>query len=129
MNSRSRILVREMIGKKRLRINWTVVILVTLEFPVTNSRVRENFFYFGLCRRGRGWDDLGEWHWTCIISYRKWITSPGSIQDAWGWCTGMTWRDGMGKEVGGGFRMGNTRTPMADSCWYMAEPIQYCKVK
>ena len=21
------------------------------------------------------------------------------IQDAWGWCTGMTQRDGMGKEV------------------------------
>ena len=24
------------------------------------------------------------------------------IQDAWGWCTEMTQRDGMGKEVGGG---------------------------
>ena len=24
------------------------------------------------------------------------------IQDAWGWCTGMTQRDGMGREVGGG---------------------------
>ena len=29
------------------------------------------------------------------------------IQDARGWCTGMTQRDGMGREVGGGFRMGN----------------------
>ena len=38
------------------------------------------------------------------------------IQDAWGWCTGMTWRDGTGREVGGGFRMGNTCTPMANSC-------------
>ena len=25
-------------------------------------------------------------------------------------------RDGMGREVGGGFRMGNTCTPVADSC-------------
>ena len=25
-------------------------------------------------------------------------------------------RDGMGREVGGGFRMGNTCTPMADAC-------------
>ena len=50
------------------------------------------------------------------------------IQDARGWCTGMTQRDGMGKEVGGGFRMGNTRTPVADSCWCMTKPIQYCKV-
>ena len=24
------------------------------------------------------------------------------IQDVWGWCTGMTLRDGMGREVGGG---------------------------
>ena len=35
----------------------------------------------------------------------------------------------MGKEVGGGFSMGNTCTPMADSCQCMAKPIQYCKVK
>ena len=41
----------------------------------------------------------------------------------------MTQRDGMGREVGGGFRMGNTCTPVADSCWCMAKPIQYCKVK
>ena len=24
------------------------------------------------------------------------------IQDAWGWCTGMTQRDGIEREVGGG---------------------------
>ena len=34
----------------------------------------------------------------------------------------------MGREEGGGFRMGNTCTPMADSCQCMAKPIQYCKV-
>ena len=32
----------------------------------------------------------------------------------------MTQRDGMGREEGGGFRMGNTYTPMADSCQCMA---------
>ena len=55
---------------------------------------------------------------TCIISYKKLITSPGLMQDtdAWGWYTGMTQRDGMGREVGQGFRIGNTCTPMADSC-------------
>ena len=37
------------------------------------------------------------------------------------WCTGMTLRDGMGREVGGGFRMENTCTPMADSCQCMAK--------
>ena len=51
------------------------------------------------------------------------------IQEAWGWCTGMTQRDGMGRELGGGFRMGNTCTPVVDACWCMAKPIQYCKVK
>ena len=35
----------------------------------------------------------------------------------------------MGREEGGGFRMGNTCIPVADSFWYMAKPIQYCKVK
>ena len=34
----------------------------------------------------------------------------------------------MGREVGGGFRMGNTCTPMVHSCQCMAKPIQYCKV-
>ena len=29
----------------------------------------------------------------------------------------------------GGFRMGNMCTPVADTCWCMAKPIQYCKVK
>ena len=50
------------------------------------------------------------------------------IQGARGWCTGMTQRDRMGREVGGGFRMGNTCTPMADSCQCIAKPIEYFKV-
>ena len=50
------------------------------------------------------------------------------ILDAQGWCTGMTQRDGTGREVGGGFRMGNTCTPVAYSCLCMSKPIQYCKI-
>jgi len=42
-------------------------------------------------------------------------------QGAQGWYTGMTQRDGMGREVGGRVRMGNTCTPMADSCQCMAK--------
>ena len=38
-----------------------------------------------------------------------------TILDAWGWCTRMTQRDRMGREEGGGFRMGNTYIPVADS--------------
>ena len=36
-------------------------------------------------------------------------------------------RDGMGRE-GGGFRMGNTCIPVADSFRYLAKLTQYCKV-
>ena len=68
---------------------------------------------------------------TCIISYmtRMLVQVPCMIQDAWGWCTGMTQRDGIGQEVGGGFMFGNAYTPVLDSCQCMAKPIQYCKVK
>ena len=38
----------------------------------------------------------------------------------------MTQRDGMGRDVGEGFRMGNTCIPVADSCQCMAKPLQYC---
>ena len=66
------------------------------------------------------------------VYYHMWDRFPVQvrcmIQDARGWCTGMTQRDGMGREEGGGFRMGNTCTPVVDSCWCMAKPIQYCKV-
>ena len=59
------------------------------------------------------WGDVMD---TCIISYKKRIASPGLIQDPWGWCTGMTRRDGTGREVEGGFRIGNTCTPVINSC-------------
>jgi len=49
-------------------------------------------------------------------------------QGAQGQCPGMTQKDGMRREVGEEFRMGDTCTPMADSCECMAEPLQYCKV-
>ena len=60
---------------------------------------------------------------TCILSRVKQITSPGRMHEtsAQGWCTGMTQRDGMRKEVGGVFRMGNTCKTMADSCQCMTK--------
>ena len=48
------------------------------------------------------------------VYYHMWNRLPVQVrcmtQCTQGWCTGMTLRDGMG------FRMGNTCTPMADSC-------------
>ena len=73
---------------------------------------------FGLCGRGRGWDDLGEWHETCIISYKKQITSPGSMQDTG--CLGLVcWDDPEGwyREGGGrGVQDGEHMYTHADSC-------------
>ena len=69
---------------------------------------------------------------TCIISYKLRIASPGLMQDAG--CLGLVHGDdpeGWYAEGGGrgAFRMGNTCTPVVDSCQCMAKPIQYCKVK
>ena len=67
---------------------------------------------------------------TCILSYVKQIASPGSMHDTG--CLGLVhWDDPEGWDGEGcerGFQMGNTCTPVADSCQCMAKPIQYCKV-
>ena len=59
------------------------------------------------------------------VYHHMWNRSPVQVrcmrQGAQGWCTGMTLRDGMGREVGGRVRMGNTCTPTADSCECMAK--------
>ena len=47
--------------------------------------------------------------------------SKYSLWGAQGWCTGMTLREGMGREVRGGLKMGNTCRSMADSCQCMAK--------
>ena len=48
-----------------------------------------------------------------VLSYVKQIASPGLMHDTGcsGLVHGMTQRDGMGREVGRGIRMGNTCTP------------------
>ena len=55
---------------------------------------------------------------TCMISFMKRITSPGSMHDTR--CLGLVhWddqRDGPGREEGEGFRMENTCIPVTDSC-------------
>ena len=69
------------------------------------------------------WEREGGMIWengikTCIILYKKRIASPDSMQDT-GSLGLVHWDDPegwYGKEVGGGFRMGNTCTPMVDAC-------------
>ena len=63
----------------------------------------------------------------CLL---KCVANLGSMQDTG--CLGVVhWDDPEGWYGEGGgrvFRIGNTCTPVADSCCCMAKPIQYCKV-
>ena len=76
---------------------------------------------------GKIWENDIE---TCIISCMKRVTSPGSMNDTG--CLGLVhWNDPKGwygDGAGGGFRMGNTCIPVAESFQYLAKPIQYCKI-
>ena len=62
---------------------------------------------FGLCGRGRGWDDLGEWHWSIYnIIYetsrqsrfdaRYWMLGAGALGRPWGMVWGGRWEEGSG---------------------------------
>ena len=63
---------------------------------------------FGLCGRGRGWDDLGEWYWNMYniiyemsrqsrFNARYWMLGAGAL----GWPRGMVW--GGRREEGSGW--------------------------
>ena len=70
---------------------------------------------------------LKKHYWIALkhVYYHMWNRTPVQVrcmrQGAQSWCTEMILRDGLGREVGGGFRMGNTCTPMVDSCQCMAK--------
>ena len=61
-----------------------------------------------------------------------WNRSPVQVQcmkqGTQSWCTGTTLREGMVREVGGGFRMGDTCTPMADSCQFSSVQFSHSVV-
>ena len=92
------------------------------ETPQVSSSKKEKAGYKH-CSPRRKWR-MFSWWWskvrlgeiTCILSSVKQIASPGWMHEtsARGQCTGKTQRNGMGREVGGGFRM-------ADSCQCMAK--------
>ena len=60
---------------------------------------------------------------TCILSRGKQITGPGWMHEtsARTWCSGKTWRERVGREVGGGLGMGKTCEPKAFSFQCMTE--------
>ena len=76
---------------------------------------------------GEGWVICEDGIETCIISYVKWIASPGSMHDIG--CSGLVhWDDTerwYGEEGGSEWE---TCTLVVDSCWCMTKPIWCCKV-
>ena len=72
---------------------------------------------------------MWEWHWNMCITICKiadqqaWYITQGTQS----WCSGTTQRDGMGKDVGGGFRTGRAHVHL----WLIhvdrwQKPSQYC---
>ena len=62
---------------------------------------------------------------TCILSYVKHVSSPGSVHETG--AQGLVhWDDPEGG--GRGVQEGEHVYACGGLCWYVAEPIQYCKV-
>ena len=76
---------------------------------------------------GMIWENSTE---ACILSRVKQITSPGWMHEtsARGWCTGMTQRDGMGREVGGDSGWGTLVHTWLIHVSVWQQPPEYCKV-
>ena len=107
--------------------------LPSMDVPFTiQSLLLSWWFHFyetnisvGFWERGKGENGIE----TCILSCKKLVASLCSIQDTG--CLGLVHGDDPARwyGVGGGFRIGNSSTPMADSCQCMVKLIQYWKVK
>ena len=68
---------------------------------------------------------------TCILSYMKWIASPGSMGEAG--CLGLAhWDDPEGRDGEGGGRGGSALGTHVHPWWIQVNvwqiPLQYCKV-
>ena len=66
------------------------------------------------------------------VYYHMWNRSPVQVrcmrQGAQGWCSGMTLRDGMGREVRGASGWGTHVHPWLIHVNVWEKPLQYCKV-
>ena len=82
------------------------------------------------------WEKARVWWFARIalkhVNYHMWNESPIQvwcmIQDAWGCCTGMTQRDGIGEGDGREFRMGTHVHLWLIHVSVWQRPPQYCKV-
>ena len=79
---------------------YRVIVTIFLNSIYTRQQKRNRYIEqsFGLCGRGRGWDDLGEWHWNmyniiCETNrqsrFNAWYRMLGA--GALGWPRRMVW--------------------------------------
>ena len=127
------IIQSEVVSKKNTNtVHWHLymdfrkMVMMTL-YMRQQKRHRYKEQTFGLCfEKARvGWfERIALKH----LYYHIWNRWPVQVwcmkQGTQSWGTGTTQRDGIGREVGAGFRMGDTCTPMADSCQCMAKPTK-----
>ena len=94
---------REALGSQRVRYDWATNTWQCCIIYLDQS--------YGLCGRGRGWGDLGEWHWNVYtIMYetsrqsrfdaRNWMLGAGAL----GRPRGMVWGEG-GRRIQDGEHM------------------------
>ena len=106
------------------------MVMITL-YARLQKRHRRTEESFGLCGRRRAWDALRESCWNMYIIVCE--SDHQSRLHAWDRVLGagaLGWPRGMGRggRWEGGFRMGNTCTPEADSCQVWQKPLQHCQV-
>ena len=98
------LLCPHMLKRERVAGISSKMVMITL-YVRQQKRYRCIEQSFGPCGRGRGWDDLGEWHWNMYNIYE---TNRQSRFDVWYWMLvagALRWPRGM---VRGGRREGSS---------------------
>ena len=95
--------------KKQLRL-WHLVLSLHGKYKGINGS-SDRFSFLGLQSHCRWW--LQPWNWKTLAPWKESYDKPRQQI----------------KKQRGGFRMGNTCVPVADSFWYLAKQIQFVKFK
>ena len=95
--------------KKQLRL-WHLVLSLHGKYKGINGS-SDRFSFLGLQSHCRWW--LQPWNWKTLAPWKESYDKPRQRI----------------KKQRGGFRMGNTCVPVADSFWYLAKLIQFVKFK